>query len=136
MTEPLSKKGRGKQTLMELYQKKIRDWLQRLHHLQGEIVQLKTALAESLSQPSDKKTVEDAEHFQTQFLKQDAAISLLRHELATRLNASGVLYWVDGIGSYNAMEQETMERTIATMEEGAAGLKRDFYDRTANKSVQ
>ena len=111
---------------MSFYEQKIKDWLQRLHHLQAENAQLKTDLANNLRLASAKNVLEEAEYFQTQFLNKDAAISLLRHELALHASAAGRLPVVADEMMYSDEEQREMERNITAMEAGWAVLRQAF----------
>jgi hypothetical protein len=111
---------------MSFYEQKIKDWLQRLYHLQAANAQLKTDLANNLRLSPASRVLEQAEYFQTQFLNKDAAISLLRHELALRAAASDEMMYSDE-------EQRDMERNITAMEAGWAALQQAFGDSRARE---
>lgn len=119
---------------MSFYEQKIKDWLQRLHHLQAANAGLKTDLANNLRRASAPNALEQAEYFQTQFLNKDAAISLLRHELALHTHAAGHGQPADNnIMMYSDEEQQEMERSIVAMEAGWAALRQAFANSLARE---
>ena len=108
---------------MSFSRQDIDGWLQRLHALQAENVQLKTDLAANVQRSRTHDALEQAEYFQTRFLNKDAAISLLRHELAVQLDAAENRPDADPL---------KMEMNIREMEEEWLMLKQAFRNSLDN----
>ena len=101
--------------------------LERLQNLQLANAALKTTLANELGTPAARISLEHAEYFQTQFLHKDAAISLMRHELAARGNGESET----GPTAFSGEAQLEMDAAIQEMENGWVRLKEAYMSSLA-----
>lgn len=104
----------------------ISNWLQQLQHLQVENVQFKNQLADKIRKELSPDVLEQAEYFQNQFLNNDVAISLLRHEVARHAGLQKQEIKLMEGETYMADSRDQLRKDIQNMQLGMERLKHEF----------
>lgn len=99
-----------------------------LEHLANENIFFRKRLAAIVQRSINREFLEKAEYFHQQFILEDEAVKIMRHDVVMQeeaLQAPGVE--ADGqLGSIRAM-QEKLRREMESIETGFSRLKFDFY---------
>jgi hypothetical protein len=102
-------------------------WKRSLGFMMDENIQLKTRLAEILRTEFDKNLLEDIENFQTNFIREDEMISLLKTDIAKLDKLLVREVFEDGqiVQNINRMLSE-IRRNISSAENQFGKLKLEF----------
>ena len=109
-------------------------WKRLLNFMLEENVHLKNRLVDSLKQSSDPLFIEQAENFQSQFLKKDMLISLLRDDVAHIDRSLMNKDFKDGESNTLKTRLRKLRNNIVQTEKQFVKLMLDFNNYMAEKN--
>ena len=110
------------QRKMEQVKIESNSWKRLLDFFMEETVHAKNRLSDILSNGFDRNLLDELEDFQSQYIKQDEVISLLRHEIA-ELNKLLL-----NENQNNGINRDLIERKLENLRHNLSNSERRFYD--------